>query len=64
MLTAGLALIAVWMFTSNKEVIILEHYNGVGGTVLEHGTVLSEQYQDPDSVSGRLDIEGVWIIRE
>lgn len=42
----------------------LKPYSGPGNSVLAPGTVVKEQYKGPNSISGRLDIGGVWILEE
>jgi hypothetical protein len=45
-----------------NDTVTLVPYNGLGSGVLKHGTVLKDNYEGPDSISGNLDIPGVWVI--
>ena len=40
--------------------VVLRPYEGLGSGVLAPGTVVRDNYEGPDSVSGKLDIGGVW----
>lgn len=65
----GLGLVFVSGFilgrtTTQTPQYSLRPYNGMGSGVLKHGTVVSEDYQGPQSISGVLDIKGVWILEE
>lgn len=60
------ALFAWVIFTSpgSEPGYVLRPYEGPGNGVLKHGIVLKEEYQGPQSISGELDIKGIWILEE
>lgn len=47
-----------------EKAIVLRQYEGLGSGVLAPGTVVKGSYEGPNSVSGKLDIGGVWRIDE
>lgn len=69
----GILIVAVFIFATfgvysafssrATDSVELVPYDGLGSGVLQHGTVLSEEYQGPNSISGQLNIEGIWIIK-
>ena len=67
----ALALVAVFttgiyigMVNAPVSTTTLEPYQGPGSGVLRHGTILKEEYKGPESISGTLDIKGIWILKE
>lgn len=56
-------LIVVLLSSGGQDTITLERYDGPGNGVLKHGIVLKEEYKGPESISGELDLKGIWIIK-